>query len=224
MTRISSETLFNFTDTYDHLVNNLKNGIYCHPTYEKLPKRNNGYLATMACFCDIPLSMIKEHFDWYGRYGIGIRKSYARSHGVKPVWYITSESHLIDGLKSQSQPSNYERFHLLPYLKQYMGYQDLNGKETRKKFYDEREWRYIPPGTPVETAFGEREVKRVKSLNHKAHRMPIDLASIEYIIVKGPNDIVPILGELKKLSVDTSLTYENLVSKIITSRLIDRDF
>ena len=95
MARISSSTLFNFTDSIDHLVNNLKYGFYCHNTYEKLPLKNNGYRVPMACFCDIPLSLISEHFDWYGRYGIGIKRTYARQNGVKPVWYVTSESNLV---------------------------------------------------------------------------------------------------------------------------------
>lgn len=86
MARISSQTLFNFTDTIEFLIDNLENGFYCHTTFEKLPYGKNGYRVPMACFCDIPLSLIKEHFNWYGRYGIGIKKSYGRELGVKPVW------------------------------------------------------------------------------------------------------------------------------------------
>ncbi|MEQ8811092.1 MAG: abortive infection system antitoxin AbiGi family protein, partial [Imperialibacter sp.] len=69
MPRISSTTLFNFTDKLDYLIDNLKNGIYCSTIYEKLPARNCGYRVPMACFCDIPLSLISDHFQWYGRYG-----------------------------------------------------------------------------------------------------------------------------------------------------------
>lgn len=96
MTRISSTTLFNFTDSVDFLIDNLKNGFLCSKTYEKLPFRNNnGYRAPMVSFCEIPLSSIKEHFDWYGRFGIGIKRPYAREkHGINPVWYLTRESKL----------------------------------------------------------------------------------------------------------------------------------
>lgn len=45
MARISSSTLFNFTDSIDHLVDNLKNGFYCHNTYE------NFHSKTMATEC-----------------------------------------------------------------------------------------------------------------------------------------------------------------------------
>ena len=155
MSVLSSTTLFNFTDSLDYLIDNLKQGIYCHNSYEKLPLKNNGYRVPMACFCDIPLSLIKEHFDWYGRYGIGIKRTYARTHGVKPVWYITSESKLAKDLVKNKELPEYERKHLLPYLKQFMGnqYFPKTGKPKRKKFYDEREWRYLPDDNLVEPLF-----------------------------------------------------------------------
>ena len=117
MSRISSTTLFNFTDSIDYLIDNLKNGIYCANTYEKLPIVSNGYRVPMASFCDIPLSLIKEHFDWYGRYGIGIKRIYAREKGVKPVWYITKENQFIRLLIRKNELTEYERRYLLPYLK-----------------------------------------------------------------------------------------------------------
>ena len=98
MALLSSTTLFNFTDSIDFLLNNLKEGFYCCDTFERLPLRNNGYRAPMTCFCDIPLSLINEHFDWYGRYGIGIKRTCARKLGVKPVWYVTSESNLVKSI------------------------------------------------------------------------------------------------------------------------------
>lgn len=86
MSKLSSTTLFNFTHTFEHLEDNLLKGFYAGTTYEKLPKRNNGYSIPMVCFCDIPLGMIKEHLDWYGNFGIGIKRTYARKHGVSPVF------------------------------------------------------------------------------------------------------------------------------------------
>lgn len=105
------------------MLDNLKNGIYCHNTFEKLPFKKNGYRLPMVCFCDIPLSLIKEHFDWYGKYGIGIKRQYARKVGVKPVWYITRENPLVENLVRLNNLSDQERNHLLPYLKQHFGLQ-----------------------------------------------------------------------------------------------------
>ena len=141
MARISSTTLFNFTDKLNYLIDNLKQGFYCHNTYEKLPLKNNGYRVPMTCFCDIPLSLIKEHFDWYGRYGIGIKRIYARAQGVEPVWYVTSESKLVRSLVKNGNLLEYEKKYILPYLKQFMGnqYFQKENREKRKKYYDKRE-------------------------------------------------------------------------------------
>jgi hypothetical protein len=223
MARISSTTLFNFTDSLDYLINNLRDGFYCSNTFEKLPLRNNGYRVPMACFCDIPLSLIKEHFDWYGRYGIGIKRTYARALGVKPVWYVTSESQLVKSLIKNKDLNEYERKHLLPYLKQFLGNQEYkDGKEKRKKFYDEREWRYIPDNSLVEPFFGTNR-KSVQAANNEQYRMKLDLSAIEYIIIDNEKEFDKMIPVLKKLS-NEKVSYELLLSKIMTSKQIERDF
>lgn len=226
MARISSSTLFNFTDSIDYLVNNLKYGFYCHNTYEKLPLKNNGYRVPMACFCDIPLSLIKEHFDWYGRYGIGIKRTYARKQGVKPVWYVTSESNLVRNLVKQDNLSEYERKHLLPYLKQFFGNQAYQGgKEKRKKFYDEREWRYIPDSSLVEVLFGLKAQREKRTAIQNGERMKIDLNQVEYIIIEKESDFDKMIDELRKIANgNKELKFENLIAKIMTAKQIERDF
>jgi hypothetical protein len=227
MARISSMTLFNFTDNLEYLVNNLESGFYCHNTYEKLPYGKNGYRVSMACFCDIPLSLIKEHFDWYGRYGIGIKKSYARDLGVKPVWYITSENELVRNIvKKSKEQIEYERKHLIPYLKQYMGnqYFDKIKAEKRKKFYDEREWRYLPDSSSTEIFFGEKANRSKPVAKQNGHRMKLDLSQVEYIIIEKEADIEFMLGKLKELAKNNKIKYESLVSKLITSKQIEQDF
>lgn len=225
MTRLSSTTLFNFTDKLEFLLSNLQEGIYCNASIEKLPQRNAYYRVPMACFCDIPLSLIKEHFSWYGRYGIGIRRTYARSLGVKPVWYITSENSLVNKLSKTKELSEQERKHLLPYLKQFIGYQaDKEGKQKRKKFYDEREWRYLPDNNLVEPLFGLSKISEAVLPFKKSHNMPLDPCEIEYIIIELEKDMEPLLKVLKKLSLKHELGYESLVSKIMTAKQIERDF
>lgn len=226
MARISSSTLFNFTDSIDHLVNNLKYGFYCHNTYEKLPLKNNGYRVPMACFCDIPLSLINEHFDWYGRYGIGIKRTYARQNGVKPVWYVTSESNLVKNLVKNPNPSEYERKHLVPYLKQFIGNQQYkDGKEKRKKFYDEREWRYIPDNSLVELYFGTKAQRERTEAKQNGDRMKLDLNEVEYIIIEKETDFDRMIKELRTIAKkDEKLKFESLIAKIMTAKQIERDF
>jgi hypothetical protein len=223
MSRISTTTLFNFTNSLEFLIDNLTNGIYCSENFEKLPIRNNGYSVPMACFCDIPLSLIKEHFEWYGRYGIGIKRRYARTFGVKPVWYVTSESLLVKSLINNKSLNEYEKSHLVPYLKQFMGLQEIEaGKLKRKKFYDEREWRYIPKNADVEFFFGNKQ----NSTNTKSqlnYRMKLDLNAIEYIILDNEKELEQMIEVLKKIQTD-EVSYDILLSKILTSRQIERDF
>lgn len=226
MTRISSTTLFNFTDSIEYLINNLKDGFYCHNTYEKLPLRNNGYRVPMACFCDIPLSLIKEHFNWYGRYGIGIKRTYARQQGVKPVWYVTRENNLVRNLVKQANLSEYERRHLLPYLKQFIGYQTYQGgNEKKKKFYDEREWRYIPDSSLVEVFFGLKSQQGKSKAKQNGERMKLDLNQVEYIIIENESDFDRMISELRLITNEKKdMKFENLIAKIITAKQIERDF
>lgn len=225
MTRISSTTLFNFTDSIEFLISNLKEGFYCSYAYEKLPLKNNGYKAPMACFCDIPLSLIKEHFDWYGRYGIGIKRSYARENGVQPVWYVTSENNLVKSLVKNKKLSDYERKHLLPYLKQFFGsqYFEKEKKEKNKKFYDEHEWRYIPDNSMVEPFFNSSK-SSIPVSTYIPPRMALDLSQVEYIIIDKEAELKKMLIELKSISISRNISYETLVSKIMTSKQIERDF
>ncbi|MDR2914547.1 MAG: hypothetical protein LBV74_06920 [Tannerella sp.] len=225
MARISSETLFNFTDSIDYLIDNLTEGIYCHNTEEKLPFGKNKYRAPMACFCDIPLSLIKEHFDWYGRYGIGLKRSYARELGVKPVWYVTSENPMVRNLVKQKSHTENELRNLIPYLKQFIGYQrySLEGRDKRKKFYDEREWRYIAAPGQVEIFFGQKAIRSMSQAIQKNERMKLDLNAIEYIIIDKSADVKTLLPVLKKIAT-TTVSFETLVSKIITATQIERDF
>lgn len=181
-------------------------------------------MVPMACFCDIPLSLIKEHFDWYGRYGLGIKKRFVRSQGLKPIWYITSESRLIEGIIKRKELSHYERFHLLPYLKQYMGNQNFKGKPKRKKFYNEREWRYIPTASDVKEVFGIKQKRKLQASNSiKPGRMSIDLNEIEYIIIENTKDVEKLLITFKELT-SKEVSFESLISKILTSWQIERDF
>ncbi len=224
MSILSSTALFNFTDSFTHLEDNLLKGFYAATTYEKLPRKNNGYSIPMVCFCDIPLSMIKEHLDWYGRFGIGIKRSYAREHGVTPVFYLHSDNSHLDALLKEDNHNAIIR-NLIPLMKQFFGYQDFQGIRRKKKFYDEHEWRYIPPKSQLIVHLNEKMSSAISRIEKQTLRMPINYNSIEYIIVEKPKFITPLLKIFDKIvKQNKAVNRELLISKILTAEQISRDF
>jgi hypothetical protein len=115
----------------------------------------------MVCFCDIPKRARFKHMIQYGSYGIGLKKSWAISNYMSPVHYIPVDSrthiisnHMMSHLNMlDSMPSGEDAIDLrvnnlfecfIDYVKYTKQYQDPISK---RKYYDEREWRYIPNHT-----------------------------------------------------------------------------
>jgi hypothetical protein len=124
----------------------------------------------MVCFCDIPLSKVKDHLSWYGNYGIGIDKKWGIDQGICPILYVdplsaTTEAIInalngytkiwLEGLKAEKEYpelmkvidsgiiNSIERF--MNFTKPYIGPFSHNGRNDEAKiFYDEREWRFVP--------------------------------------------------------------------------------
>jgi hypothetical protein len=227
---ISSTTLFNFTDTFERLQGNLKDGFYCGDVYERLPfDEKTGYKVPMVCFCDIPLGQIKKHLVWYGNYAIGIKRDYARQNNVSPVWYIHKTSPVILSMFKSRDSQELKTSPILPYLKQVFGYQkDQAGEEKKKKFYDEREWRYIPAdvNNNAQLVKGNSHSENEKAVNKKKRttKMALDLNAIEYIIVRDEEEKEKLYPKLRELSKKRKVEYEKLVSSILTSNQIIKDF
>lgn len=165
-----ADTLFNFTDKREHLIESLKNKMLS-PRYNT---ENVEYLDVeglksitipMKCFCDINLHKISAHLGWYGCFGIAFPKAWGIKKRIQPVQYVNSESDLAKdlslafsnamNLKSDKQ-SDFERISKnylllqLMFSKPYSGLARCakdNGEEKMKCFTDESEWRFIPKVT-----------------------------------------------------------------------------
>jgi hypothetical protein len=110
----------------------------------------------VICFCDLVKKSIKDHIKKYGYYGIGLTKSWAISNYLCPLFYIpkdTSTHSTMYGIVNLSQRILELKIHeenpevliliqniykLLDFIKPYQD--PLSGE----KYYDEREWRYVP--------------------------------------------------------------------------------
>ena len=76
---VSSNTLFHFTNNIDNLLDILKNDFrphFCRERFIENGKHVQEISTPMVSFCDLPLSLVKEHLTFYGCYGIGLSKDW----------------------------------------------------------------------------------------------------------------------------------------------------
>ena len=233
---ISSSTLFNFMKEYSFLKQALENGFWARYCIE--PYWNGKHLAIpMLCFCDIPLSQIKEHTENYGEYGIGVTKDFAQRNRITPVTYISGKSTIMNKINtyirsykkvSQTLKSTSFEEYILYYIKKSNG-KNIKGKNT--KFYNEREWRYIPSinqSVHVELFQDLNEANNninVLSERTNQQRIKIYPKDIAYIFV-------PTNNEKKKLCKTIDIIYKDekqnirdiLKTKILSCQQIKEDF
>lgn len=237
---ISSNTLFHFTNSRKKLLSILENEFLPRYCIEKIPlnKKTLNAAFPMTCFCDIPLSQAKEHITKYGRYGIGLSKSWGRRNGLNPVFYLRRNSNLSnsletilvnikDAIKSESDVPNALK-NVIRYLKPYVG-NHLRGlkRRNRIRFYNEREWRYVPPiETPhIRFALGKEyytnpeKIKQADSTleNVKLRFGPSD---IKYVIVNKEEEILETVKALRRIK---GQKYEEDTVLIVASRVITCD-
>ena len=160
---ISSSALFHITGKIDHIKSILAEGFFPHycPEYtldgaDRKAARSGChpmYAIPMVCFCDLPLSLIKKHLREYGMYGIGLDKTWGVRNGVAPVIYTHSKaktrpsvSRLVTGAPAaNADQASTDMKYLAAYSKPFEGAAWRNDRrEKQVRFYDEREWRYVP--------------------------------------------------------------------------------
>jgi len=276
---ISANTLFHFTKEKKFLLSILKNGLfirYSLETYGGILKSNDELVLPMCCFCDIPLSQVKEHTKKYGSYSIGLSKEWGMRNGISPVLYahkksdtakllnsLTSDLDKIFDIEETNENEKYlskhkltqeqEAFikqeklnylleksgkinelseqlgHFLKYIKPYEGRGYSNGKEFEKvRFYDEKEWRYVPPKDLLKkleikdiykrkfyTDERRRRYINIQLAKHK--KLSFTPKDIKFIVVKKDSEIPEMIENLRKIFQETA-SYKDLM--ILNSRLI----
>jgi hypothetical protein len=235
---ISSNTLFHFYNKFDYLIQSIEEGLWPRYCIEK--KWNGKDLAIpMFSFCDIPLSQIKDHIDenkGYGSYGIGVTKDFARENKITPVIYLYKGSLLINKISYymsrfdtpsiNSKKMDLEEF-MLYYVKKVSGYNQ--NTELKRKFYNEREWRFIPQITHnvhLEVLTGDYnkdDIINKYSIRTEKEKIKLKPKDIVYIIVKNECEIKDLIKVLKK-TYDNDSYVEVLLTKILTVKQIMEDF
>ena len=104
---ISANTLFHFTESLDYLIGILTNNFYprlCLENHSVFFPEYNQYISELAlpmiCFCDIPLSNIRNHVGIYGEYAIGLTKEWGKKNNISPVMYFLGDSISVQVIKA----------------------------------------------------------------------------------------------------------------------------
>jgi Putative abortive phage resistance protein AbiGi, antitoxin len=234
---LSSDSLFHFVRQRDWLLEILKRKAFqARFVYEDLPALKQKLGIPMKCFSDIPLGLIKKHMSVYGRYGIGVTKSFAKSCSLSPIIYIHDKSDTVNrylaNLKNVKTLNAQNS--LIPYFKLEEGYViNTDGKRVKRRFYDEREWRYVPKNAePINfEGFDEDEIRKTKLdyennqliSNTSKYLLPLEYGDITYLIVENINDVSPLIKAIRSLKINDDVP-DKLISKIITAKQIERDF
>lgn len=170
MSNISSDNLHHFTRSFETLESILIHGFYPHITEEDvsfiLKNFQNPKIGyPIVCFCDLPSSLLNDHTKLYGNYGVSLSKHWGIIKGINPVMYVTDKDAQImeyyrklqeviinqkfinfiarnnNQYGKEAENIMKDFFYTVLSMSAYMKvYED---KKSKKRFYDEREWRYL---------------------------------------------------------------------------------
>lgn len=241
-----SHTLFHFTNSVETLVKILRAGFwprYCSEDF-RWYNEQLGYVAyPLVSFCDIPLTRIKDHVDYYGGFGFGMSRDWAIRAGLNPVIYLSENSSLRHSILSLAQPELFvspqhvpkyidHLFELLALIKPLSGKMARpEGGEVNKDFYLENEWRYTPTLAqgrkciPVQKCMVEKDIYDKYTLNNCL--LEFDIKDINYIIVQKETDRAELFAVFNQMEMDEEYDVSQLQilrSSIISLERIEKDF
>lgn len=243
---IQADTLFTFMTRLEYLIQCIEKSMlsprYCEEdiSYLRIPKLKK-VAYPMKCFCDVNMHRLDEHLSWYGYYGLAFTKAWGMQRGIQPIQYINPDSSLRRSFteaftaalrtvsdkesKTQCRLKNY-LLHEMMFYKPYEG-RIMNrntGKNCRKCFTDECEWRFVPDATRVgfEEIYIDKAIINSGALNEYSNSMngvpEISLSfrysDIKYIIVKTTDDLNKFRGRISELGKNEEEIYQ-LISKVL---------
>jgi hypothetical protein len=309
--QVTSDTLFHFTTSFNNLKNILLKKFqltYCHEQYLLDSEKHEEYYP-MVSFCDIPLSLAKDHIKRYGSYAIGMTKEWGIKNNLNPAVYIEKNSllakdiqatinHMIKILEAislnvnknfsstkkiihkaidkvniylensihENKSSVIKELHasmenietnvdsiadykklidklgetannssnLFRYIKNYESILIRNDNtSTNYRFYDEREWRYVPAlnDDRVKKYLNAEQFKKYRGTSKNKPfieniNLPFTSDDIKYLIVESNKDIPKLIKVIKNTNSLTKNSNEKdiLTTKILTLEQLNEDF
>jgi hypothetical protein len=252
MSNISSNSLFHFTPLKKYLLGILEKEFLPKFCYEEITLKTDSMRPVvvnaipMVCFCDISLSQIQKHIEEYGDYGIGMTKEWGIRNKLNPIVYVNPDSfiansfhsilmnmsELLNGKCNQSlKDANDELMSLMNFLKPYEGYSKKN-PEKHVRFYNEKEWRYVPD-LPFEeriffspSEFRNKDLIASKNREMESHKLSFSINDIKYIFLKSNNEIHDFIQDIRKIKGPRYSPEEVdiLTTKIFTVENLKDDF
>jgi hypothetical protein len=255
---VSANTLFHFTSGLENLISILTQEFrprFCLEDFGVVFASHNASVETlelavpMVCFCDLPLSQTGFHLSVYGDYGIGMTKEWGKRNGITPVLYVHRDSLLVSkfgqllaqvsrgGAQTDFPHAQLSRdlYDFACFIKPYEGnFWRPSGQLDGIRFYDEREWRYVPilpDDDPcrkgmTKPAFLLEDTRRASNARvAQLSRTAFEPNDIRYLIVRREEEIVPLIREVELIKSKYSFDEVKLVSsRVISAEQIKSDF
>ena len=203
---------------------------------------NKDLIIPMICTCDILLSDIGVHQKKYGKYGIGLNKSWSKKCGFTPVLYVSDKSDIYNRLNNYAkekliQPILRNRDvideeYLLYYVKRTVGTdadREYLGMERKPKFINEREWRFVPKDfAPLYFAPKGKgqdiDCNRLSIITQNC-TLKLEPQNIEYIFIDNEGERLQLIKNIERIYNKYSADdLKVLTSKIISNEQMTKDF
>ncbi len=253
---ISANSLFHFTDSFENLQGIFSNDFYPRYCMEDqsylVPDHLPKYAAIpMVCFCDVPLSHVNYHTETYGYYCIGLAKEWGKDNGINPIMYSLPNSYSTLLLKQSFgdlYPLNPELvlykthqpdlaaqnvttmlYSFFTFLKPYEGevWKDGAPIKRRVRFYDEREWRYVPALNrlndlgliPImsQNQYNDSSIRnQCNETLQQSFRLEFTAQDVKYIIVREEDEVLKMAEKIESLK----HRYSDGEIKLLTTRIM----
>lgn len=246
---VSADTLFHFTSKTALLGILETQGIW--PTYskerfDKILLDDSPFVISnipMISFCDLRLTQLSNpsislHSRDFGKFGLGFKKTWGTRNQISPVVYVHNSSltsGLINTILKKARTSKEELneelkqslSELIKFVKPYDGhYQRGNWKRKIRRYYDEREWRFIPNARKFivyPEALFQNGLK--EELNKELKKRPLKFNSddIKFIVIERDSDKDDVAMTIDRMRL-TKSSKTDLITKIISFEEIDSDY
>lgn len=239
-------TLFHFTKSIEVLKSILKNGFYPRFSLEDIAwlgsSQDDAVAFPVICFCDIPLSRITEHVNFYGQYGIGMKQDWGAANGLNPIVYVSQTSHFASILRRASSsavtahnadknPDHLDNFRrLVGFCKPLVGQMTVQGEVVSKAFYQESEWRFLASHKFV-PKYLKKEAFQDHAARDKANVLANEFASlsftpqdVKYLFVQSDADIPELVNFINvELGNFPQRDVQTLLTRIVSQEMIVND-